>query len=82
MITEDLGMPFVERDIGRTELYVADELFLCGTGAQVTPVRSVDRRMLGDGGVGEITATIKKHFDDVVHGRVEHRRDWLTPVWG
>ena len=82
MITEDLGMPFVERDIGRTELYVADELFLCGTGAQVTPVRSVDRRILGDGGVGEITAKIKRHFDDVVHGRVEHRRDWLTPVWG
>lgn len=78
----DLGLPFVERPIGRTELYVADELFLCGTGAQVTPVRSVDRRVIGDGGIGPITARIRRYFDDVVHGRVASRRDWLTPVWG
>ena len=82
MVTEDLGLPFVERDIGRTELYVADELFLCGTGAQVTPVRTVDRRRIGDGGVGVLTKKIQSHFDDVVHGRVPHRKDWLTPVWG
>jgi branched-chain amino acid aminotransferase len=85
MATEDLGLRFVERPIGRTELYVADEMFLCGTGAQVTPVRSVDRRTLGDGGeggIGPITKRIQKYFDDVVHGRVEKRRDWLTPVWG
>ncbi len=82
MITEDLGLPFVERSIGRSELYVADEMFLCGTGAQVTPVRSVDRRTLGEGGVGPMTKIIQQHFDDVVHGRVEKRLDWLTPVWG
>lgn len=82
MATEDLGLPFVERPIGRTELYVADEMLLCGTGAQVTPVRSVDRRTLGDGQIGPITKQIQKYFDDVVHGRVEKRRDWLTPVWG
>ncbi len=82
LATEDLGLKFEERSIGRSELYVVDEMFLCGTGAQVTPVRSVDRRPLGNGGVGEITAKIQKHFQDVVHGRVEHRRNWLTPVWG
>lgn len=82
LATEDLKMPFVERSIGRSELYAADEMFLCGTGAQVTPVRSVDRRVIGDGQVGPATARIKKHFDDVVHGRVEHRKTWLTPVWG
>jgi branched-chain amino acid aminotransferase len=82
MATEDLGFRFLERPIGRTELYVADEMFLCGTGAQVTPVRSVDRRSVGEGGIGPITAQIHKYFDDVVHGRVEKRRDWLTPVWG
>jgi branched-chain amino acid aminotransferase len=82
LATEDLGLPFVERSIGRTELYVADEIFLCGTGAQVTPVRSVDRRTVGDGGIGPITNRIQRYFDDVVHGRVEKRRDWLTPVWG
>lgn len=86
LATEDLGYSFVERPIGRTELYVADEMFLCGTGAQVTPVRTVDRRTLGDGGdargVGPITDRISKYFQDVVHGRVDERREWLTPVWG
>jgi len=82
--TEDLGLEFVERPIGRTELYVADEMFLCGTGAQVTPVRSVDRRKVGDGEgeIGPITQKLSEHFQAVVHGRVDHRRSWLTPVWG
>lgn len=82
MATEDLGLPFVERAIGRSELYFADELFLCGTGAQVTPVRSVDKRILGDGNVGPITKKVQAYFQDVVHGRVRKREDWLTPVWG
>jgi branched-chain amino acid aminotransferase len=71
----------VERTIGRTELYVTDEMFLCGTGAEITPVRSVDRRSVGNGGVGPITARLQQHFGDVVRGRVPHRREWLTPVW-
>ena len=81
LATEDLGLKFLERPIGRTELYVADEMFLCGTGAQVTPVNSVDRRSIGDGSIGPITRKLSDHFQAVVHGRVEHRRDWLTPVW-
>jgi branched-chain amino acid aminotransferase len=79
---EDLSIPVVERPIGRTELYSADEMFLCGTGAEVTPVRSVDRRKIGDGAVGPITTRLKNHFNDVVHGRVAERSRWLTPVWG
>lgn len=79
---EDLSLPVVERPIGRTELYTADELFLCGTGAEVTPVRSVDRRKVGDGNVGPITTRLKGHYQDVVHGRVPERTKWLTPVWG
>ncbi|MEX1364280.1 MAG: branched-chain amino acid transaminase [Nannocystaceae bacterium] len=82
MATEDLGMTFEERSIGRSELYVADEMFLCGTGAQITPVASVDRRDIGTQAIGPMTAKLKQHFDDVVHGRVEHRKTWLTPVWG
>ncbi|MCC7044832.1 MAG: branched-chain amino acid transaminase [Acidobacteria bacterium] len=78
---EDLGIPFVERAIGRTELYVADEMFLCGTGAEITPVRSVDRRTVGDGQVGPVTSRLAAHFEAVVRGRVVARRDWLTPVW-
>ncbi len=82
LATEDLGMRFQERSLGRTELYVADEMFLCGTGAQVTPVRSVDRRTIGNGAVGPMTQKLSDYFQDVVHGRVERRRNWLTPVWG
>jgi branched-chain amino acid aminotransferase len=78
---EDLGIPFVERPIGRTELYVADEAFLCGTGAEITPVRSVDRRMIGDGVIGPVTRRLSEHFEAVVRGRVAERADWLTPVW-
>ena len=78
---EDLGIPFVERSIGRTELYVADEVFLCGTGAEITPVRSVDRREVGDGTIGPITRRLSEHFEAVVRGRVPQRADWLTPVW-
>ncbi len=78
---EDPGIPFVERPIGRTELYVADEMFLCGTGAEVTPVRSVDRRPVGDGVLGPITKRLSAHFEAVVRGRVPGRMDWLTPVW-
>jgi branched-chain amino acid aminotransferase len=78
---EDLGIPFVERPIGRTELYIADEMFLCGTGAEITPVRSVDRRMVGDGATGPVTTRLAAHFEAVVRGRVAARQDWLTPVW-
>jgi len=79
---EDLNLPIVERPVGRTELYTSDEMFLCGTGAEVTPVRSVDRRQIGEGGVGPITTRLKAHYNDVVHGRVPERSRWLTAVWG
>lgn len=82
LATEDLGLKFVERQISRSELYVSDEILLCGTGAEVTPVNSVDRRKIGEGGIGPITQRLKAHFSDVVHGRVPHRMNWLTPVWG
>jgi branched-chain amino acid aminotransferase len=78
---EDLGLPFVERHIGRTELYVADEMFLCGTGAEVTAVRSVDGRLVGDGELGPITRRLSERFEAVARGRVASRSDWLTPVW-
>lgn len=78
---EDLGIPFVERPIGRTELYAADEMFLCGTGAEITAVRSVDRRVVGGGAMGPVTRRLSAHFEAVVRGRVPERIDWLTPVW-
>lgn len=82
LATEDLGLSFHERPIGRTELYFADEFFLVGTGAQVTPVNSVDRRAVNGGGIGPITKRLQDYYVDVCRGRVAKRRDWLTPVWG
>jgi branched-chain amino acid aminotransferase len=78
---EDLRIPFIERPIGRTELYVADEMFLCGTGAEITAVRSVDHRTLGDGRVGPVTQRLSQCFEDTVRGRMSTRSQWLTPVW-
>jgi branched-chain amino acid aminotransferase len=81
LATEDLGLKFVERPISRSELYVSDEILLCGTGAEVMPVNAVDRRKIGEGNVGPLTRQLKAHFNDVVHGRVPHRMNWLTPLW-
>jgi branched-chain amino acid aminotransferase len=80
-LADELGIPFVERHIGRTELYVADEVFLCGTGAEITAVRSVDGRLVGDGKVGAVTARLSERFVAVVRGRVPRYAEWLTPVW-
>ncbi|GAC1582782.1 MAG: branched-chain amino acid transaminase [Candidatus Dormibacteria bacterium] len=78
---EDLGLTVVERSIDRSELYVADEVFLCGTGAQVAPVIEIDRRVIGTGKPGTITQDLQKLYFDVVKGRVEERLDWLHPVY-
>ena len=78
---EDLGLKVVERSIDRSELYVADEVFLCGTGAQVSPVLEIDRRQIGDGDMGPITRELQKIYFDVCYGRIEERLDWLTPIY-
>ncbi|HLC20735.1 MAG TPA: aminotransferase class IV, partial [Candidatus Methylomirabilis sp.] len=78
---EELGIETVERPIGRTELYVADEAFLCGTGAQVSPMIEVDKRPLGNGRIGPITAKIQALYFDVVKGNHKKYLHWLTPVY-
>jgi branched-chain amino acid aminotransferase len=77
-----LGIRVEERRVDRTELYVADEMFLCGTGVQVAPVTNVDGRLVGEGKVGEITRSIQDRYLAAVHGEVEEFRDWLSPVYG
>ena len=62
--TAPLSIEFVERSISRTELYVAAELFLCGTGAEVTPVGAVDHRRIGTGGVGAVTRAIQQRLEN------------------
>ena len=81
LANEMLGLEVVERPISRTELYVCDELFFCGTGAQVAPVRSVDRRLVGDGHPGVITKKLQEVYFDVVLNKVEEYKHWCTPVF-
>jgi branched-chain amino acid aminotransferase len=78
---EQLGLEVIERPISRTELYVCDELFFSGTGAQVAPVRSVDRRILGNGEPGPITRRLQQVYFDVVLGKMPQYRSWCTPVY-
>lgn len=77
---EALGLQVEERRVGRSEVYLADEVFLCGTGAQVAPVVEVDRRPVGEGIIGPVTARVQRLYFDVVRGKVPDYRHWLTPV--
>jgi branched-chain amino acid aminotransferase len=78
---EELGIPTVERQVDRTELYSADEVFLCGTAAEVTPVLEVDRRPVGDGQIGTMTSKLARLFGDIVRGRNAKYIDWCRPVY-
>jgi branched-chain amino acid aminotransferase len=77
-IARDLGYTVVERDVARAELYLAEEVFLTGTAAELVPIREIDDHSLGD--PGEITRVIQGKFDDALHGRLEEYREWLDPV--
>jgi branched-chain amino acid aminotransferase len=79
-IARDLGYTIVERDVARAELYLADEVFLSGTAAEVVPVREVDDHKVGTGKPGEITRVLQSAFDDAIHGRSERYREWLDVV--
>jgi len=77
-IAADLGYRVVERDVARAELYLADELFLTGTAAELTPIREIDDHVVGP--PGEITRSIQSVFDDALHGRDERYAKWLDRV--
>jgi branched-chain amino acid aminotransferase len=81
LIADELGAPVVERSIDRTELYTCDELFLCGTGAQISPVTSVDRRPVGDGHVGEFTQELQGIYFGACRGENPKYGDWTVPVY-
>jgi branched-chain amino acid aminotransferase len=80
-VAGDMGIPVIERQIDRTELYSADEVFLCGTGAQVSPVIEIDRRAVGTGRPGPITMRLSRTYFDAVRGRSDVYRSWVTPVY-
>ncbi|HEX7347849.1 MAG TPA: branched-chain amino acid transaminase [Candidatus Limnocylindrales bacterium] len=74
------GIPTAERSIDRSELYVADEIFVCGTGVQVSPVVEVDHRPVGSGEVGPIARLVRDRYFEAVRGKLPAYRHWLTPI--
>ncbi|HWO44177.1 MAG TPA: aminotransferase class IV, partial [Methylomirabilota bacterium] len=81
VIKEELGKTVVERSIDRTELYTCDELLLCGTGAQISPVVEVDRRRVGTGKVGEFTQELQSIYFGAVRGDSPKHKDWTIAVY-
>ena len=77
---EVLGMEVIERRVDRTELYIADEVFTCGTAAEITPVVSIDKYQIGDGTIGAFTRELERIFHDVLRGREDRYAHWRTPV--
>ena len=74
------GIPVLERSIDRSELYVADEVFVCGTGVQVAPVIEVDHRKVGSGEIGPIARLVRDRYFEAVRGRLPEYQHWLTPI--
>ena len=81
LLTQELGVPVVERDVDRTELYLADEVFLCGTAVELQSVGTVDKYQVGTGQEGPVVAHLREKFREVVLGQDSKRLGWCTPVY-
>ena len=80
IIPEDLNITVNVSDIARVELYAADEVFLCGTGGEVTPLTSIDDLPLGKEYPGPVTKLIAEYYADILAGKIEKYKEWLTSV--
>lgn len=80
-IAKYLGYNVCERSINRTELYIADEIFVTGTAAEITPIISVDDHTVGNGQVGKFTKKISEYYQKIVTSEIDDFNHWLTPVW-
>lgn len=80
-LAREMGRETIERPIDRTEVYTADEAFLCGTGVQVAPITRVDGRPLGGGTVGPFAKALQERYFRACRGEDPNHRDWLTPVY-
>ena len=78
---KELGALSTERQVDRSELYAADEVFLTGTAAHITPVVEIDRRVIGDGNVGPVTRRLANTYVDIIKGKDERYSSWCTPVY-
>ena len=79
-IARDLGIEVVERQIARSELYMADEAFICGSSARVTHILSIDKRQVGDVKIGKLTAYLAKRYEEIQRGGVKEYNDWLKEI--
>jgi len=79
-LAQEIGLPIREKRLSRDEVYIADEAFFTGTAAEVTPIRELDKRAIGNGQRGPITERLQSLYFDVVHGRHASHQDWLTYV--
>ena len=77
----ELGIETIERQVDRSELYTAEECFLTGTAAHITPVAEIDRRKVGDGEIGEITSSLQKIYSQIIRGNNPKYFEWCTPVY-
>jgi len=81
-IAADEGYQLVERDIARAEMYLADEVFMTGTAAELTPIREIDDHVIGDGKRGPVTTQLQRVFEDALYGRDPRYAAWndVVPV--
>lgn len=81
LLEKELGVPVQQRDIDRTELYIADEAFICGTGAEIQAISSIDGYQFGDGSAGPVVTKLEQLFHDVVRGKDSRHAEWRTEVY-
>ena len=81
LMRDDLGLEVVERSIDRTEIYLAEEAFFCGTGVQIAAITRVDHRPVGNGRIGPVAADLRRLYFSVVRGQVKKYIDWCAPVY-
>lgn len=81
LLESELSIPVVEREVDRTELYIAEEAFFCGTAMEIAPILSVDRYPVGEGKIGPITARVERFYERMVRGEESRYEDTLLPVY-
>jgi branched-chain amino acid aminotransferase len=77
----EMKLEALEREVDRTELYLADEVLFCGSAWEITPITSVDRYPVGDGTIGPLTRKVRQIYQDIIRGRFPKYKHWLTPVY-
>jgi branched-chain amino acid aminotransferase len=81
LFRDEFGVQVIERDIDRTEVYISDEAFFCGSGQEIQPIISLDHYPIGDAKVGPLTTKMQKLYFDIAAGKIDKYHPWLTPVY-